>query len=290
MSNIDTRSRFGTVAIVGVGLIGGSLGMALKERRLAATVIGVGRSAERLQHAKCLGAVDRTTTDLIDGVTHADLVVLSTTIGHILDHLGPILSAVSPATIVTDVGSTKSAIVKKAGRAPNFVGGHPMAGSERVSVEAARPNLFENATWAFTPTDATSDTDLARVRGMAQAIGARALVLSPAEHDRCVAVTSHLPHAIASSFMRHAAMSAESAPEMRMMTAGSFADMTRIAAASPDIWRDVCVTNRDAVLAAIGQFESQLEILKKAVEAGDPAAIEAFFAQGFEAKRNWSAS
>jgi len=281
------ESRFGTVAILGVGLIGGSLGMALKARRLAHRVVGVGRDPARLEKAVALGAADAVTTDWPEGLGQADVVVLCTTVSHILASLPDVLAVVKPGAVVTDVGSTKSAIVRQAAGAPHFVGSHPMAGSEKGGVEAATPTLFQEATWALTPTDTTDPEALERIRMLAQEVGASTRVFTPEAHDAMVAVTSHLPHVMASAFMRHAARTRETYPDTPSLSAGSFADMTRIAASSPDIWRDVCLSNRDAVLDALSGFRADLDVLEAAVDAGDAAAIEAFFAEGAQAKRDW---
>lgn len=282
-------TQFGTVAIIGVGLIGGSLGMALKARRLAERVVGIGRSAERLEQAVQLGAIDAATTSVTEGLAAADVVVLCTTVGGILETLPDVLRAVPPGAVVTDVGSTKTQIVARSGGAPNFIGGHPMAGSERTGVEAATPLLFQEATWALTPTDATDPRALATLRALAQEVGADTLILPPDTHDALVAVTSHLPHVLASALMRQASDARAATPEIARLAAGSFADMTRVAAASPDIWRDVCLSNRRAVLQALSAFRGQLDALESAVSASDPAAIEAFFAEGAAAKRGWGA-
>ena len=279
--------QFGTVAIVGVGLIGGSLGMALKSRRLAHQVIGIGRSAERLEKAVALGAIDIGMTELSQGVAEADVVVLCTTVGHILDTLQKTLEAVKPGAIVTDVGSTKGAIVTQAGGARFFVGGHPMAGSEQTGVEAARPTLFQEATWAFTPTEGTDLGALQTVEMLAREVGATTLTLAPEAHDAMLAVTSHLPHVLASALMRQAATVQQSLPQTQRLTAGSFADATRVAASSPEIWRDVCLTNRAAVLEALRGFRAEIDLLETAVTKNDATAIESFFADGALAKRRW---
>ncbi len=279
--------QFGTVAIVGVGLIGGSLGMALKTRRLARQVIGIGRSRERLDAALGRDAIDAGTTDLEEGLASADVVVLCTTVGHIIGSLKETLAAVKPHAVVTDVGSTKGAIVAAAAGAPFFVGSHPMAGSEQTGVEAATPLLFEEATWAITPTETTDPRTVQRVVALAQEVGAATLILSPEAHDTMLAVTSHLPHVLASALMRQAAQTQQDYPQTQRLTAGSFADATRVAASSPDIWRDVCLTNRDALLIALRQHRAELDILESAVAAGDAARIEAFFSAGAEARRGW---
>ena len=279
--------HFGTVAIVGVGLIGGSLGMALKSRRLAQTVIGVGRSQERLSVAVALGAIDTGMTNLAEAVKSADIVVLCTTVGHILDTLPETLALTKPGALVTDVGSTKAAIVRAAGGAANFVGGHPMAGSEQTGVEAATPLLFEEANWAITLTDATDPAAVSFLERFAQSVGATTLLLSPDAHDTMLAVTSHLPHILASALMRSAFQTQQSYLQTRLLTAGSFNDGTRVAASSPEIWRDVCLSNRDALLQALKAFRGEMDTLEAAVEGRDAAGIEAFFAAGASAKRGW---
>ena len=279
--------HFGTVAIVGVGLIGGSLGMALKRRRLAHRVIGIGRNSERLDKAVALGAIDAGMTDLALGVAEADVVVLCTTVGHIIETLSGVLKAVKPGAVVTDVGSTKGAIARQAAGFPFFVGGHPMAGSEQAGVEAATPLLFEEATWAVTPTEGSDPGAVRTVERLAREVGATTLTLSPEAHDSMLAVTSHLPHVLASSLMRQASAAQRIHPQTQRLTAGSFADATRVAASPPEIWRDVCLTNREALLASLRGFQAELDALEAAVEAGDAAQIEAFFAAGAEAKRSW---
>jgi len=280
---------FGTVAIVGVGLIGGSLGMALKQRRLARRVVGIGRSEERGDKAMALGAIDAGTTALAEGVAEADMVVLCTTVGHIAAVLPDVLELIKPGAVVTDVGSTKGAIVAQAGGAAYFVGGHPMAGSEQTGVEAATPYLFEEATWAITPA-ATSDSQAVRtVERFAQSVGAATLILSPEAHDLMLAVTSHLPHVLASALMRQAQKTQEAHPQTQQLTAGSFADATRVAASSPELWRDVCLTNQTALLSALAGFRREMDTLEAAVTAGDAEQISAFFASGASAKRNWGA-
>ncbi len=280
---------FGTVALVGVGLIGGSLGMALKTRRLAHQVIGVERSEDRLHTALSFGAIDFGTTSLAEAAADADIVVLCTTVGHILKVLPEVLAAAKSYAVVTDVGSTKGAIVRRAGEAAAFVGGHPMAGSEQTGVEAATPLLFEEATWAITPSEASSQHAVQTVQRLAQSVGATTLLLAPDAHDAMLAVTSHLPHALASALMRQAGQTQNLYPQTRQLTAGSFADGTRVAASSPEIWRDVCLSNRDALLEALQAFRGELDALEAAIASSDAAQIEAFFTAGAAAKRNWGA-
>ncbi len=288
MSEASTGDKpFGTVAIIGVGLIGGSIGMALRRSGLAQTVIGVEPEWPRVMAAHAAGAIDYPGTVWDKNTVDADLVVLSTPVGHILESISEVLERVKPGVVVTDVGSTKSAIIAQAGSNAFFVGGHPMTGSERAGVEAARPNLFEGATWALTPTPHTDPQALALVEKLAQTLGAKTLTLTAQAHDAMTAVTSHLPHALASSLMRQAADLRSAYPDAVKLSAGSFADATRVAASPPEIWRDVCLSNKDALFAALHQFRAHLDMLEAALTAGDGAALEEFFAQGREAKANW---
>jgi prephenate dehydrogenase len=275
-----------SIGIVGVGLMGGSLGLALRRLPDPPHIVGVGRDPGRLARAVALGAVDETSTDL-NALISLDTVVLCTTIGHIVDTLPLVMERVGPGTTVTDVGSTKSTIVRQAGGRPNFVGGHPMAGSEQAGVESARADLYRDATWAVTPVETTDTAHLRRTQAIARAVGAKVLLLDPDVHDAIVAITSHVPHVLASALVQEAGRMRAEHSETSAMTAGSFADATRIAASPPEIWRDVCLTNRDAVLKALASFSSRILILQEAVEAGDAESIETFFNAGRDAKASW---
>lgn len=276
------------VAIVGVGLIGGSLGMALRERRLAEVVVGIGRSPAALEKALYLGAIDEFTTDLADGVRSADLIVLATPIGQILADLGRLPTLLSPQAVVTDVGSTKAEIAREGDRLLTngaFVPGHPMAGSERSGVEAARADLFIEATWALTPTDATNREALKVVRHLAQAVGARTIVLDPHSHDRAVAVTSHLPHVLAYALTTLAAAESQCNPHLLDLAAGSFASATRVAGSSPELWRDIALSNQAALLEAIRAYRTLLTEAETILESGDADALLALFQRGHAARR-----
>ncbi len=288
MSEAGTGDKpFGTVAIIGVGLIGGSIGMALRRLGLAQTVLGVEPDGARGRVAVQSGAIDRSMLRGADGVADADLVILSAPVGRILEVVGDVLKWVKPGAVVTDVGSTKSAIVKEAGSNPFFVGGHPMTGSERAGVEAARPDLFAGATWALTPTPHTHTRAVAFVEKLAQTVGAHTLTVTAEAHDAMTALTSHLPHVLASSLMRQAADLRETYPDVVRLSAGSFADATRVAASPPEIWRDVCLSNKEALLDTLHHFRGELDVLEAALTAGDGKALEEFFAQGRHAKETW---
>ncbi|RDV80935.1 prephenate dehydrogenase [Ammonifex thiophilus] len=256
----------GKVVVVGVGLIGGSLGLALRRRGKAREVVGVGRSAERLRQAQLLGAVDSFTTDPAEGVKGADLVVVATPIGAIVPTLESLAPHLEPGTVVTDVGSTKREIVEAAEKLAAkysfaFVGGHPMAGSERTGVENADPYLFENAYYILTPTPSTPAEAISRVEELVEAVGARKVAIPPDLHDYYVAAVSHLPHCLASALCNLIA----SLPEKEAilpLAAGGFRDTTRVAAGDPALWRDILLTNTDPLrelLALLLQVLQELE-------------------------------
>jgi prephenate dehydrogenase len=275
------------LAIVGVGLIGGSLGMAVRKDRLADTVVGVGRNPATLDLAQRLGAIDSFTTDFAIGVADADLVVLCTPIFQILSDLDRLPSLVSGGAVITDVGSTKGEIARAGDRAfpdGRFVPSHPMAGSEQAGVASARPNLFHEAVWALTPTEATDPSAVKLVRNLAQAVGARTIPLNPDDHDRAVALTSHLPHVLAYALAARAEAESGQNPRLFDLAAGSFASGTRVAASSPDLWRDIAVTNRSALLQALRAYIAALGEVETALAAGDDDNLLALFTAGYAAK------
>ena len=274
---------FDTIAIAGVGLIGGSLGMAAKRRSLTHRVIGLGRSEQKLMRAKILGAIDEYSLDLDQGASEADLVIICTPVRTIiptLERMGPYLKK---GAVVTDAGSTKREIVELAPiTLPEkcfFVGGHPMAGSEQTGVDAAYPDLFLNATYVLTSDENTNVFALGKMTAFAEAIGARVEVMTPEQHDKATAVISHLPHAVSSVLLQLAEDSQRHMGKTFRMAAGSFRDLTRISDSSPDIWRDICLTNADYIIDEINRFQKALEGFKEALEAEDEAAIEHFFEQ-----------
>lgn len=281
------EGHFGKVAIIGVGLIGGSVGLALRNMRLTTEIVGIGRDLSRLGRAEQLGAIDRSTTVVAEGVADADLVLLCTTVGHIVTELQNVLALATPNALVTDVGSTKTTIVEASHDDHRFVGGHPMAGSERGGVDAANPKLFNGATWAITPHHGNSPATIDRLTELAESLGANSLLLTPEDHDAMVALTSHLPHVIAACVMRQASHSITTHPEIQRLAAGSFADATRVAASPAAIWRDVCLTNRSAILHTITAFRRQLGTLAAAIESADSEEIEKFFRESQEAKASW---
>jgi len=272
-----------TVAIVGVGLIGGSIGLALKDRRLATRVIGVGRSAASLAEARRLGVVDDTATD-VAAASAADLVVVATGVGTIPAMLRAVDGAVRPGTLVTDAGSTKGSIVaawekhrrRAAGPRGRFVGAHPIAGSHRRGPAAATADLFVGRVTVVTPAAATPSADVAAVTGFWSALGSTVFTMPPREHDRILAATSHAPHVVA------AAIAAATPAECRRFTAGGWRDTTRIAAGDPDLWADILLDNRAGVARALGRIAGVTEKFRVALEANDRRRLVALLSRAKE--------
>lgn len=270
------------IAIVGVGLIGGSFGMALKKRGLAERIIGIGRSSERLQRAVELGAIDSWSLEIEPGVRDADLIYISTPVGMEIDFIRQIVPLAKQGCIITDAGSTKGDICRGAEEVTVgkvlFVGGHPMAGSEVAGVEAGSPDLFINAAYVLTPTEHTDPDALAVMRSLAEAIGSRVITMSPEAHDRCAAIISHLPHLIAAAIVSLAKSRSKQDPQLMDMIAGSFRDMTRVASSSPNLWSDICLTNVEAIHDASESFCGELKDVLEILEAGDRSGFIEWFA------------
>jgi prephenate dehydrogenase len=277
------------IAIIGVGLIGGSIGLALRQRKLAAEVVGVGRRTASLAAAQALGTIDRGTTNLAEGVSDADFVVVSTPVDDIVDAVRS-AAAVSSRATITDAGSTKAEIctrlrypepaAKSSGLPPvsrrQFVGSHPLAGDHRTGPEHARADLFEGRVVVVTPEDDTAPGLVERVKEFWQSLGASVSLLSPEEHDRALAATSHLPHLIA------AALAAATPEEWLELTAAGWGDSTRIAAGDPQLWTQIFAQNRAAVIDALRRFEHKLTGLDDALAGMDDVSLAA---QLSEAKR-----
>lgn len=260
---------FACVTIVGVGLMGGSLGLALKARGLARRVVGVDKSAEILARAQERDAIDVGTTDLAEGVRDADGVVVAAPVGVIPALLEKIAASVRPDALLTDLGSTKGRIVAAGSRlfGPRFVGGHPMAGGVESGVEAARADLFTGAAWLIVrpqPFTLEEDPPASRLAALITALGARPIPMEAACHDRLAALVSHLPHALSFAFARTVAAS-EEAEQAREMAGGSYRDLMRVAAADPTLWQDIFRDNREALLAALAAFETHLRDLKRQI-------------------------
>ena len=261
------KAHWPAVAIVGVGLIGGSVGRALLARGLAQRVIGVGRSRQSLDAARRAGAVTETSLDPA-AVAEADLVVLATSVAGIPRLLDAVDAAVRPGTPITDAGSTKASIVaawekRRKQRRGRFVGSHPLAGSHRRGPEAAEADLFTGRTVVVTPVAATPKADVADVGELWSALGATVYVMSPRDHDRIVAATSHAPHVMA------AAIAAATPPAALPFAATGWRDTTRIAAGDPELWAEILLDNAAPLAKALEKIEASAARMRAALEAGD---------------------
>ncbi len=269
--------KIDTLTIVGVGLIGGSIGLAARERGVAARILGAGRSRGSLDRARERGAVDEALLDVDQAVRLADVAVFCTPVDQIPAQVLSAAPGCRSGTLLTDVGSTKGAIVRALdGRLPDgvaFVGSHPLAGSEKRGPEHAEPGLFVGRLTVLTPGPQTNPTALERTAAFWQALGSRVRVMDPDEHDRALAFTSHLPHLLA------AALAGTLPAGLADLTATGFRDSTRIAAGDPDLWSAIFLQNRPAVLAALGRLEGQLAGWRSALETGDAAVLRDLLTQ-----------
>jgi len=266
------------LAVVGVGLLGGSVAKVARGHGLAREIVGVGRDERRLRPALDDGTLDRVTTDLAAGVRDADLIVLAVPVLAIETLLPAVWRAAADDAVLTDVGSAKRAIVEAAqrlaaGRAVAFVGSHPMAGSERSGFEVARPDLFKGATVIVTPGETSPPAAVKMVTTFWEGAGAGRVVLLDADtHDRAVAAISHVPHLVAYALMDGVARFQPAALDV---AARGFRDTTRIAASESTMWEEIFLANRDALRAGLRDFERALADLVRLVEAGDPVALRA---------------
>lgn len=273
--------HFKQVAIIGVGLIGGSLGMILRRRALADHVVGIGRRVENLKTAVTLGAIDRYVADPREGVRGADLVVLATPVDTYERHLQEWAHCLTPGAIVSDVGSVKGTLVERSEAAMpagvHFVGAHPIAGKEKTGVAAGSDQLFKGARCILTPTKRTDATALERVRQLWEETGSVMLTMDPHVHDQILGAVSHLPHVAAFALMNALSELRDQAlPSLDLAahSGGGLRDTTRIAASSPEMWRDIFLWNRDNVVSYIDRYTRALEELKYLIKAGDAAGIE----------------
>ncbi len=271
------------LAILGVGLIGGSLARALRAAGAVEEVVGFGRGLANLERAVALGVIDRVESSAARAVSGADMVVLALPVGSMATTLRQIAPQLGMQTVVTDVGSVKSSIVSAAHTAlgehfPRFVPGHPIAGTEKSGVEASFAELFRGRRVVLTPVAETEPDALERVRSMWRATGAETVVMDIGHHDEILAATSHLPHLLAYCLVDTLARMDDSRVIFDF-AAGGFRDFTRIAASDPVMWRDICLANRTAILDALGQYRSDLDALMAAIGRDDGVWLQELFAR-----------
>jgi prephenate dehydrogenase len=285
--------RFRKITIIGVGLLGGSIGLAVKRRRLAPEVAGFVRRRASLRDCEKAGAMDYATTDLPAAVSNADLIILCTPLSQMRPRVIGMLPALKRGAIVTDVGSVKAGVVReleslvqKAGA--HFVGSHPMAGAEKTGVFAARADLFTNAVCVLTPTKRTAPAAIRKVEEFWRSLGARTLRLAPEQHDALVSRSSHLPHIAAAALVN--LVLAPARPEFQSaLCANGFRDTTRIAAGSPEMWRDIALANRKNLSRSVDAFISELQKFQRVLKRSDARAISKYFETAKSRRDDWCA-
>ena len=284
--SIITPVQFQKLTLLGVGLLGGSIGLAAKQRDVAGRVCGLVRREESIAECLAAGVVDEATLDVAEAVADADLIILCTPVGR----MGELAAALKPHlaadAIVTDVGSVKSSVVAAVEPVlSRFVGSHPLCGSEKAGVAHASGNLFEGAVCAVTPTEASAANDVAVVTEFWEALGSRVVNLTATDHDAIVARTSHLPHVLASALV-NAVLTSPRAGESDFLGTG-FRDTTRLASGEAGMWRDIALDNAEAIAAAVEDLQNELSQLRSALNAKDAAALEKFFAQAQSHRADW---
>lgn len=283
--------RIGKLVVCGVGLIGGSAALALKAAAVVDRVVGIGRSRASLETALALGVIDEIAVGWCDALDRADVVLIAAPVGQtdaILAAMAPHLGA---QTIVTDAGSTKADVVAAIRRQlvrhlENVVPAHPIAGAEKSGVEAAVPELYRGRRVVLTPLPESAGDAIQRVRDMWEACGALVGQMSPEEHDAVFAAVSHLPHLLAFALV-HEFASRPDAERLFSFAAGGFRDFTRIASSHPEMWRDICIANRGALLAELDAYTAELARLRGALSRGDAAALEATFDLARTTRNDW---
>jgi prephenate dehydrogenase len=278
------------LAVVGVGLIGGSFAAALRRAGQVGRVLGVGRNASSLARAIELGLIDEAVS-AEDAAARADLVLLSTPVGGLKNVLARMLPHLGAGTVLTDAGSTKAEVVEAARDAlgehiGRFVPGHPIAGAERTGPDAADADLYGQRTVILTPLAENTAASIDLVRRAWQACGASVIDMDADAHDRVLASVSHLPHLLSSVYMEQVATAAD-APTRLALAGSGFRDFTRIAAGSPEMWRDIFLSNRDAMLAELADVRAVLDRAERAIADGDDAALLALLDTAAQARRHW---
>jgi prephenate dehydrogenase len=288
--------RIGRLVVVGVGLVGGSFALALKAAGRVQTIVGIGRGRENLEAAVALGIIDRAImidTDWTRELADADLVLLATPVAQFPALFEAMAGRLPPRAVLTDAGSTKQNVIAAArlhlGTAlPRFVPGHPIAGTEHTGAAAAFATLYRDRNVVLTPLPENDPAAVALVGALWAACGARVRQLDPGAHDRIFAAVSHLPHLLAFALVDLLAARPDAAEVFRYAASG-FRDFTRIAAGSPEMWRDIALANRGALLAEIDAYRTEVDRIAAMVAAGDAAALEAVFTRAATARRTWGA-
>jgi len=273
--------KINTLCVIGTGLIGGSLSLALKEKNYCEKIIGAGRSEETLQQAQKLGIIDSYSTQISEAVSEADMIFVSVPLGAMQTVFEQIKPALKDHAIVTDAGSAKQNVIAIAqqvfaNKVARFVAGHPIAGTENSGPAAAFPELYNERRVILTPTADTQQSAIEQVEAMWQATGANVETMDALHHDKVLAATSHLPHAIAYALVDCLA-SMDDIDEVFRFAAGGFRDISRIASSDPVMWRDIFMQNREQILDMMQRYKDELDLIYNALESEDAQSLEALF-------------
>lgn len=283
--------QFSRVVIAGVGLIGGSFALALKTAGVVNQVVGIGRTRAALDNAKRLGVIDIVAENWADALRDTDLVLLAMPVGQMENSLRELMPHLESKTLITDAGSTKSDVVAAAratlgDKIGQFIPAHPIAGAEKSGVDAATATLFKDRRVVVTPLIENSHSDVEVIRQVWQQSGARVSELTPETHDQIFAAVSHLPHLLAFALVDEFA-SRENADELFAFAAGGFRDFTRIASSHPEMWRDICVANRGALLAELDAYMAHLMRARVLLASADASGLEAMFTAARKRRDEW---
>ena len=286
--------QFQKITIVGVGLLGGSIGLAARKFRLAGEIAGFVRRKKTIADCEKFSATDFATTDLLAAVSNSDLIILCTPLAQMLSLTEQFLPALKRGAIVTDVGSVKADVVRelenlihKSGA--HFVGSHPMAGAEKTGVSAARADLFQNAVCVLTPTKKFNAAAVRKVDQFWKSLGACVLKLPPEQHDLFVSRTSHLPHVVAAT-MANLVLNPANPKTQSQLCASGFRDTTRIASGSPEMWRDIALANRKNLSRSLDAFIADLQKFQRTLKNADARAISKFFETAKSRRDKWQAN
>jgi prephenate dehydrogenase len=283
--------QFRKITIIGVGLLGGSIGLAARKNRVAEEIAGFVRRKKNVRDCEKFGATDFTTTDLLAAVSNSDLIIFCTPPAQMPALAKQFLPALKRNAIITDVGSVKGEIVRElesicANSGGHFVGSHPMAGAEKTGVAAARENLFENAVCILTPTKKSNAAAVRKLEQFWGSLGARVLKMDAAQHDLIVSRSSHLPHVVAATLANLVLNPANSKTQAALCATG-FRDTTRIASGSPEMWRDIALANRKNLSQSVDAFVIELKKFQSALKNSDAKAVEKIFATAKQRRDDW---
>jgi prephenate dehydrogenase len=286
-----SKLRIGKLVVIGVGLIGGSFSLALKKARVVRRVVGVGRTKKNLDTAMRLGVIDEASRDAATAIRDADLVLIGTPVGQMPEVMAEIAPALGPATVVTDGGSTKQNVIVHARRFlgahfERFVPSHPIAGTENSGAASAFAELYRDRNVIMVPQTETKPSAVRFVRAAWEACGARIVRLDARQHDEIFAAVSHLPHVVAFALVSMLAKR-RNARTLLGFSGGGLRDTVRIAGSSPEMWRDICMANRDALLELLDAYSDELELARGAIENADGDALSDMFERARSARSRW---